>query len=261
MLMGETRRLDERKEFIKCEKLSKTFSGAEGDYTVIKDLELSIKENEFVVILGPGQCGKTTLLNLIAGLEPATVGRVIVDGKTVTGPNPTSGMVYQTTALFPWLTVMGNVEFGPKMAGVSKKERRAKAQKYIDMVGLQGFENSYPVKLSGGMQQRTGIARAYCNSPAVMLMDEPFGHLDAQTRYLMEEEIERICAQEKRTVVFVTNNVEEAVYLADRIVLMSNCPSKIQKEYLVEIPRPRDYVSKDFLELREKIVNDMDDTI
>ena len=152
--MGETRGLAGEKEFIKCENLSKTFSGEEGDYTVIKDLELSIKENEFVVILGPGQCGKTTLLNLIAGLEPATEGKVIVDGKTITGPNPSSGMVYQTTALFPWLTVMGNVEFGPKMAGVNKKERRAKAQKYIDMVGLQGFENSFPVKLSGGMQQR-----------------------------------------------------------------------------------------------------------
>ena len=232
-----------------------------GDYTVIKDLELSIKENEFVVILGPGQCGKTTLLNLIAGLEPATEGKVIVDGKTITGPNPSSGMVYQTTALFPWLTVMGNVEFGPKMAGVNKKERRAKAQKYINMVGLQGFENSFPVKLSGGMQQRVGIARAYCNSPRVMLMDEPFGHLDAQTRYMMEEEIERICASEKRTVVFVTNHVEEAVYLADRIILMSNCPSRVQKEYLINLPRPRDYVSRDFLDLREQIVNDMDDTV
>ena len=261
MLMDKARKIEDKKDFILLQEVSKTFSGAEGDYEVIRNLDLTVRENEFVVILGPGQCGKTTLLNLIAGLEKKTSGTIIVDGKEVIEPNPSSGMVYQTTALFPWLTVMGNVEFGPKMAGMSKQERREKAQRYINLVGLQGFENVYPIKLSGGMQQRVGIARAYCNSPKVMLMDEPFGHLDAQTRYLMEEEIEKICEQEKRTVVFVTNNVEEAVYLADRIILLSNCPSCVQKEYAVNLPRPRDYVSEGFLRLREQIVSDMDDTI
>lgn len=184
-----------------------------------------------------------------------------MDGKKVVGPDPSRGMVYQTTALFPWLTVMENVEFGPKARGVGKEERRKIARKYIDMVGLEGFEKSYPVKLSGGMQQRVGIARAYSNNPVVILMDEPFGHLDAQTRYMMEEELEKIVSAEKRTVVFVTNNIEEAVYLADRILLLSNCPTHVVKEYSVDLPRPRDYVSEEFLALREKIMQEMEETL
>jgi ABC-type nitrate/sulfonate/bicarbonate transport system ATPase subunit len=167
-------------------------------------------------------------------------------------------MVYQTTALFPWMSVMKNVSFGPRMAGMKKKEWKPLAQKYIDMVGLTGFEKSFPVKLSGGMQQRVGIARAYCNHPEVVLMDEPFGHLDAQTRYLMEEEIEKLCNTERRTVVFVTNNVEEAIYLADRIILLKNSPTCVDEEYIVDIPRPRDYTSKEFLKLREEITNKID---
>ena len=173
-------------EIIRCENVNKTFISGNGIYEVVKNLNLSIRENEFVVLFGPGQCGKTTVLNLIAGLEAASDGEVMVDGKKVTGPDPSRGMVYQTTALFPWLTVMENVEFGPKARGVRKEERRKIARKYIEMVGLEGFEKSYPVKLSGGMQQRVGIARAYSNDPVVILMDEPFGHLDAQTRYMME---------------------------------------------------------------------------
>ena len=156
---------------------------------------------------------------------------------------------------------MENVEFGPKARGVGKEERRKIARKYIDMVGLEGFEKSYPVKLSGGMQQRVGIARAYSNNPVVILMDEPFGHLDAQTRYMMEEELEKIVSAENRTVVFVTNNIEEAVYLADRILLLSNCPTHVVKEYSVDLPRPRDYVSEEFLALREKIMQEMEETL
>ena len=156
---------------------------------------------------------------------------------------------------------MKNVEFGPWMQGVSKKKRRARAQHYIDLVGLTGFEKHYPVKLSGGMQQRVGIARAYCNEPELICMDEPFGHLDAQTRYLMEEEVERISAAEKRTVLFVTNNAEEAIYLADRIILLHNCPTSVHKEYVVDLPRPRDYTSPEFLALREQITNEMDRTL
>ena len=156
---------------------------------------------------------------------------------------------------------MENVEFGPKARGVRKEERRKIARKYIEMVGLEGFEKSYPVKLSGGMQQRVGIARAYSNDPVVILMDEPFGHLDAQTRYMMEEELEKIVSAEKRTVVFVTNNIEEAVYLADRILLLSNCPTHVVKEYSVDLPRPRDYVSEEFLSLREKIMQEMEETL
>lgn len=170
-------------------------------------------------------------------------------------------MVFQTTCLFPWLTVMGNVEYGPKVRGVGKKERQKKAQHYIDLVGLQGFEKHFPVKLSGGMKQRVGIARAYCNEPMVMLMDEPFGHLDAQTRYLMQEDLMKIWEREKRTVIFVTNNIEEALYLADRILVLTNCPTKVKAEYPIDLPRPRDYTDPDFLKLRREISQIVDRTL
>ena len=193
------------------------------------------------------------MINCMAGLESVTGGTVKVDGKLVTKPGPDRGVVYQRMALFPWLTVMGNVEYGPKVRGIPKKERRELAQHYIDLVGLTGFENRFPNQLSGGMQQRVGIARAYCNEPKVLFMDEPFGHLDAQTRYLMQEDLMKIWEKEKRTIVFVTNNIEEAIYLADRIVVMTNCPTNIKKEYPVNLARPRDYVDPAFLSLREEI--------
>ena len=244
------------KEMIVCKGISKSFPGANGStLEVLKDISLSINENEFVVVLGPGQCGKTTLINLIAGLEMPTSGNVTVAGNPITKPNPDIGVVYQKTALFPWLSVQSNVGFGPMMKGMKKDERKKIVQHYIDLVGLTGFEKSYPIKLSGGMRQRVGIARAYCNNPSVLLMDEPFGHLDAQTRYLMQEEVVRIWEADKKTILFVTNNVEEAVYLADRIIVLSNCPTHIVTEFDVQLPRPRDYVSRDFLSLR-KTVND-----
>lgn len=244
---------------IKCENISKSFPKANGEeFEVIKDFNLEVKKNEFVVLFGPGQCGKTTLINIIAGLTEATRGVVTVNNKKVTQPGPDRGVVYQKMLLFPWLTVMGNVEFGPKARGMNKEDRQELAQHYIDLVGLTGFENTHPNKLSGGMQQRVGIARAYCNKPLVMMLDEPFGHLDAQTRYLMEEELEKIWTQEKRTVVFVTNNVEEAIYLADRIVLLSNCPTKVRKEYIVDFDRPRNYTDPEFLALRKEITKDID---
>ena len=251
----------EKKVVIHCDHVSKTFYNMAGDHLVVDDLNFDVYENEFVVLFGPGQCGKSTVLNLIAGLEEPTGGKVVVSGEEVKGPSPKRGMVYQTTNLFMWYNVMKNVEFGPWMQGVSKKERRARAQHYIDLVGLTGFEKHYPVNLSGGMQQRVGIARAYCNEPELICMDEPFGHLDAQTRYLMEEEVERISAAEKRTVLFVTNNAEEAIYLADRIILLHNCPTSVHKEYVVDLPRPRDYTSPEFLALREQITNEMDRTL
>ncbi|WP_430413299.1 ABC transporter ATP-binding protein [Fumia xinanensis] len=241
------------KDVIVCENLQKSFETERGKVDVIGNVNLKITENELVVLFGPGQCGKTTLINCMAGLETATAGQVTVGGKKVEGPGPDRGVVYQTTALFPWLTVMGNVEYGPKSQGVPKKERRERAMHYIKLVGLEGFENALPAKLSGGMQQRVGIARAYCNEPVVMFMDEPFGHLDAQTRYLMQEELVRIWEQEKRTVVFVTNNIEEAVYLADRIVVMTNCPTTVKQEFTIDLPRPRNYVDPEFLRLREEI--------
>ncbi len=246
------------KDIIKCNHISKTFPNQKESHNVLHNIDLSVEENELVVILGPGQCGKSTLINLIAGLEKATSGDVSVCGKTVEGPGPDRGVVFQSISLFPWLTTIGNVEYGLKMRGVSKAERRKRAQYYIDLVGLNGFEHSFPVALSGGMRQRVGIARAYCIEPNVMLMDEPFSALDAQTRYLMQEELERIWQIEKRTIVFVTNNLEEAIYLADRIIVLSNCPARIKKEYIVDLPRPRNYVSPEFLALRKEIDDIMD---
>ncbi len=216
-------------------------------------IDLNIRKNEFLVLFGAGQCGKTTLLKMIAGLEKKSSGSMLMNNKEMKGFDPAVGMVYQTTALFPWLTVMGNVEFGPKTQGVSKKERQKKAQYYIDLVGLTGFEKHFPSMLSGGMCQRVGIARAYCNDPQIILMDEPFGHLDAQTRYMMEEEVEKIWDKDKRTIIFVTNNIEEALYLADRIIILSECPASILKEYTIELSRPRSLVSPEFLSLREEI--------
>lgn len=245
--------LGDKKTVIRLKNLKKNFHVSDKEVEVIGGIDLDIEKNEFVVLFGAGQCGKTTLLKMIAGLEDITSGKVLIDDKESSGFHSAVGMVYQTTALFPWLTVMENVEFGPKARGIDKKSRRKKAQYYIDLVGLAGFEKHYPVKLSGGMCQRVGIARAYCNDPDIILMDEPFGHLDAQTRYMMEEEVEKIWDMEKRTVIFVTNNVEEALYLADRIIILTECPAVVAKEYKIELPRSRDMVSKEFLELREEI--------
>ncbi len=246
---------------IACSGVGKTFTTPSGPLEVVENLNIEATENEFLVLFGPGQCGKTTIINLIAGLETVTRGSIVVNGKTVDRPNPERGVVFQSTAIFNWLTTMGNVEYGPRMAGVPKAERRRRAQKYIDLVGLQGFENSFPVALSGGMKQRVGIARVYCNEPKVMLMDEPFGALDAQTRYLMQEELQRIWQAEKRTIVFVTNNIEEAIYLADRIIVLSNRPATVKREYVIDMPRPRDYVSDEFLALRKEITGIMDSTL
>ena len=253
MLMEQNREIVSRRSMIECAGMSKIFQNDKGAFEVVKPIDLSVKENEFLVLFGPGQCGKTTILNMLAGLEVPTEGQVFVDKNLVTQPGPERGVVYQNIALFPWLTTMGNVEYGPKVRGMSKSERQSKAQYYIDLVGLTGFEKSFPVQLSGGMKQRVGIARAYANEPKVMLLDEPFGALDAQTRYLMQEELEKIWQKEKRTVVFVTNNVEEAIYLADRIIVLAPCPAEIRADYEITLPRPRNYTDAEFLRLRKEI--------
>lgn len=246
-------------KIIEAVGVEKTFQNGKITKTVLKDLNFSVNEGEFVVLFGLAEAGKTTLLNLLAGLEPVTDGALYFKDEKITGPAPERGMIYQNIALFPWLTVMGNVEFGPSVRGENKKARRERAQKYIEMVGLNGFENALPNQLSGGMKQRVGIARAYCNEPEVILMDEPFGHLDAQTRYMMEEQVEQIYLNDKRTIVFVTNNVEEAVFLADRILIMAGHPTRIAKEYIVDLPRPRNQTSEDFLKLRKSITDFMDE--
>ena len=238
--------------------ISKTFFSDKGYFTAIKDVSFDVNDGEFLVILGPGRCGKTVLLNIIAGLEQQTGGTVVYNGREWKGVNPEISMVFQKLALMPFKTVMENVELGLKFRGMSKGQRREIAQHYIELVGLKGFEKSYPTQLSGGMKQRVGIARAYAADPKLLIMDEPFGQLDAQTRYQMQEEILRIWEKEKRTVIFVTNNIEEACYLGDRIILLSDCPATVKEVYPISIPRPRDMVSEEFLNLRTVISDNTD---
>ena len=238
--------------------ISKTFFSDKGYFTAIKDVSCDVNDGEFLVILGPGRCGKTVLLNIIAGLEQQTGGTVVYNGREWKGVNPEISMVFQKLALMPFKTVMENVELGLKFRGMSKGQRRELAQHYIELVGLKGFEKSYPTQLSGGMKQRVGIARAYAADPKLLIMDEPFGQLDAQTRYQMQEEILRIWEKEKRTVIFVTNNIEEACYLGDRIILLSDCPATVKEVYPISIPRPRDMVSGEFLKLRTVISDNTD---
>lgn len=244
------------KDKIVIKNLSKTFFSKNGNHEVLKDINISVKENEFLVLLGPGQCGKTVLLNILANLDQPTEGEIeFTDGRPAMGD---LGMVFQRYALFPWKSVMGNVEMHQKLKGVDKKTRQEAAQKYIELVGLQGFEKALPKQLSGGMKQRVGIARAYASESDIMLMDEPFGALDAQTRYSMEDEILRIWEKSKRTVIFVTNNVEEAIYLGDRIILLGGTPTSVKKEYVPNLPRPRNLTDPEFLKLRNEIVENTD---
>lgn len=229
--------------------ISKSF----GDQKILDDVSFDVYENEFLVILGPGQCGKTVLLNIMAGMEMADTGEV-----TFKDDDSDMGFVFQKYALYNWKTVEKNVELPLKFRGVSKKERSRTAKKYIDLVGLDGFAHSYPVQLSGGMKQRVGIARAYAMGHSMILMDEPFGALDAQTRYQMEDELLRMRNTEKATVVFVTNNIEEAIYLGDRILLFSDKPSRVVEEFVPKLKRPRNNASDDFMAFRTMITGQMD---
>jgi len=251
--------MEARDMILEYQGIYKSFNqGTDREKVVLEDINISVSKNEFLVILGPGQCGKTTLLEIAAGLIEPTQGSVFLHSEEMHGTSQEVGMVFQNMATFTWKTVMQNVSLGGKINKVPKKQREEKARYFIDLVGLTGFENAYPHQLSGGMKQRVGIARAYANDPQVLLMDEPFGHLDAQTRYQMEEEILKIWEQSQRTIIFVTNNIEEAIFLGDRIIVLSNCPSQVKAEYLVDLDRLRNYTDKAFLALRKEITNNMD---
>ena len=243
--MGET--------ILELQNIAKHF----GDTDVLNGISISIGKGEFITLLGPSGCGKTTTLRIIAGLETPDTGFVTLDGQPITGPGPDRGIVFQGYMLFAWKNVRDNVELGLKLRNIPANERHEIAQHYIDMVGLTGFEKHYPHQLSGGMKQRVGIARAYCNCPEIMLLDEPFGQLDAQTRLFMEKETERIWMQEKRTVVFVTNNIDEALTLGDRIYTMKNkLPGTLCNTYKVDLARPREPTDRDFLRLRQQIIDE-----
>lgn len=238
---------------VSIQNLSKIFYQKDSYFEVVKDVSFDVYDGEFLVLLGPGRCGKTVLLNMLIGTEPKTGGTITVAGQDAQSPSASMSMVFQKKALLPFKTVMENVELGLKFKKMEKTKRREICQKYIDLVGLHGFENSYPNELSGGMQQRVGIARAYAVNPDILIMDEPFGALDAQTRYQMEEELLRIWEQEKKTIIFVTNNIEEAVYLADRVILLSSCPARVKAVFPIDLPKPRDLFHPEFLRIRDQI--------
>jgi NitT/TauT family transport system ATP-binding protein len=208
-------------------------------FVALYNISLAIRKNEFVSLLGPSGCGKTTLIRIIAGLIPADRGEVIVNGQKVSAPGRDRCMVFQQFGLLPWRTVLSNVEFGLEIEGVPKEERRRAAEKYLELVGLRGFEEYYPHQISGGMQQRVGIARALSKQPDILLMDEPFGAVDAQTREQLQEELLKIWNQTDTTVVFVTHSIDEAVYLSDRVVVMQARPGRIREEVAIDLPRPR----------------------
>ncbi len=225
---------------VALDAISLSYKTTSGERLLALDnISLEVKPGEFLCIVGPSGCGKSTLLHLIAGLNPQTSGKVLVDGKPVSGPGTDRILIFQDLGLFPWLTVGGNVEFGMKMKNVSKAEREEKVQYYLRLVHLSKFGNSYIHQLSGGMRQRVALARALATEPDVLLMDEPFAALDAQTRDLLHDELERLWAETGRTIIFVTHNVREAVRLGDRVALLTFRPGRVKQEFSVSLPRPR----------------------
>lgn len=244
---------------IEIRGLSKVFTTGKRRVVALEGLDMDVADGEFVCLLGPSGCGKTTVLRIVAGLEPATGGSVLVHGKGVSSAGPERGMVFQEFALFPWRTVRRNIEFGLEIRGVSEGKRHAISSDLIDLVGLKGFEDAHPDELSGGMRQRVGIARALANEPTVLLMDEPFGSLDAQTRNLMQKELLRIWSATKKTVLFVTHSVDEAVFLADRIMVMTARPGKIREVIPVPLKRPRDRTSAEFIAVRGTVLAELDE--
>jgi len=222
---------------------------------VLENVSLEIGEGEFVCLLGPSGCGKSTLLNIIAGFLSPTNGTVKIDGEEVRGPDPRRIFVFQERGVFPWLSVEGNIEFG--LFKLPKKERSRRIEHYVKLVGLQGFEKAYPQELSGGMKQRLEVARALAVNPDMLFLDEPFGALDSITRLVMRGELLRIWEAEKKTIIFVTHDIEEAVQLADRVVVMSARPARIRRTVEIDIPHPRDISSKRYLELRDGIFEEI----
>ena len=231
---------------LRIEAVSRVFPGVRGGAPTraLEPIALDVRANDFITVLGPSGCGKSTLLRIVAGLDRPSAGRVLLDGRAVTGPGADRGMVFQSYTLFPWLTVAENIAFGLEEKSVPRGERARIVAAYVERVGLMGFENHHPKQLSGGMQQRTAIARALANDPEILLLDEPFGALDNQTRGLMQELLLGIWEREQKTVLFVTHDIEEAIFLASRVVVMSARPGRIKVDIPVELPHPRHYTVK-----------------
>jgi NitT/TauT family transport system ATP-binding protein len=240
---------------VSLDAISLSYKTTSGERLLALDrIDLQVRPGEFLCIVGPSGCGKSTLLHLIAGLQPQSSGQVFVDGKPVNGPGPDRILIFQELGLFPWLTVAQNVEFGMKMKNIPKAERKEKIQYYLRLVHLSKFRDSYTHQLSGGMRQRVALARALATEPDVLLMDEPFAALDAQTRDLLHDELERIWAETGRTIIFVTHNVREAVRLGDRVALMTFRPGRVKQEFLISLPRPRHIEETDVARTAKEIL-------
>ena len=244
------------------DQVSRVFPGVRGGAATValQPTSLTVADNDFITILGPSGCGKSTLLRIVAGLDTPTSGRVLLDGAPVTAPGADRGMVFQSYTLFPWLTVRENVSFGLREKGVPAAEQQQIVHRWLDRVGLSGFEHHYPKMLSGGMQQRTAIARALANDPKIMLLDEPFGALDNQTRSLMQELLLSIWETDRKTVLFVTHDIEEAIFMASRVVVMSARPGRIKADVAVTLAHPRHYTVKtkpEFSELKARLTEEI----
>ncbi|WP_194474363.1 ABC transporter ATP-binding protein [Bradyrhizobium sp. CCBAU 51753] len=247
---------------LRIDQVSRTFPARtrNAPTRALEPTTLDVGDNDFVTILGPSGCGKSTLLRIVAGLDRPTSGRVTLDAREVKGPGADRGMVFQSYTLFPWLTVRENIAFGLRERGVAQAERNKIADTLIRQVGLSGFENHWPKQLSGGMQQRTAIARALANDPKILLLDEPFGALDNQTRALMQEMLLGIWERDQKTVLFVTHDIEEAIFLGSRVIVMSARPGRIKAEIVVDLPHPRSYKIKttpEFVQLKERLVEEI----
>ena len=243
--------------YLKLDHIDKTFTRGNATTEVLKDINLAIEKGQYVSIIGHSGCGKSTLLNIMAGLIQPTAGAVLVDGQPISGPAEDRGMVFQRYTLFPWLHVRENIEFGPKLKGLGKQARREISDRLLDEMDLTEFAHSYPKELSGGMQQRVAIARALANDPKVLLMDEPFGALDALTRAVAQRFLTEIWEQHRRTIAFVTHDIDEAIYLGDTIFVMSPRPGRLQQIVKVDIARPRsldDIGTPRFAELKREVV-------
>ncbi len=224
--------------------VGKIFKTRSGETTALEKTSFTIDDGEFVTILGPSGCGKSTVLRIVAGLEESTSGTVLLDGQEIKGPGPDRGMVFQSYTLYPWLNVKENITFGLKLKGVSQKERDDVARHYLQLIDLEGFEKHYPIQLSGGMKQRVAIARALANDPKILLMDEPFGALDAQTRNIMQEVLLKAWEESKKTILFITHDVEESIFLADSVYVMTARPGRLKKRVPILLDRPREFSVK-----------------
>jgi NitT/TauT family transport system ATP-binding protein len=240
-------------DMIRVENVTKRFAGQGGEIVALRDAVLDVGAGEFICLIGASGCGKSTLLRIIAGFERPSEGCVLVDGRAVTGPGPDRGMVFQDYGLFPWLSVRGNIGFGPAARGKSRAEVAATVERYLDIVGLRRFADAFPHQLSGGMKQRVAIARVLANEARVVLMDEPFGALDAMTRERLQDELLELWQRTGLTVLFVTHSIEEAIFLADRVVVMSPGPGRIVSDIPIDLARPRDVSSPAFNELRRSL--------